>query len=88
MRMPILFVVLLAPVFAAAEEPPASPAKQDADTLRGFYAKTAAKYEFFHDLASRGLVANTKYLSTMQAGTEAFIGSGTLQTNGFYCRVQ
>jgi xyloglucan-specific endo-beta-1,4-glucanase len=44
--------------------------------------------DFFHDLASRGLVANSKYLSTIQAGTEVFTGQGQLQTNGFYCRVQ
>jgi hypothetical protein len=44
--------------------------------------------DFMHDLASRGLVANTKYLSSVQAGSEIFSGQGQVQTNGFYCRVQ
>jgi hypothetical protein len=44
--------------------------------------------DFMHDLASRGLVANTKYLSSVQAGSEVFLGQGQVQTNGFYCRVQ
>jgi hypothetical protein len=51
MRISIICIALLTPVLAAAQEPPASPAQQNADTLRGFYAKTAARYEFFHDLA-------------------------------------
>jgi xyloglucan-specific endo-beta-1,4-glucanase len=44
--------------------------------------------DFMHDLASRGLLANTKYLSSVQAGSEIFSGQGQVQTNGFYCRVQ
>jgi xyloglucan-specific endo-beta-1,4-glucanase len=44
--------------------------------------------DFMHDLASRGLVANSKYLSAVQAGSEVFSGQGQVQTNGFYCRVQ
>lgn len=44
--------------------------------------------DFMRDLASRGLVANTKYLSAVQAGSEIFSGQGQVQTNGFYCRVQ
>jgi hypothetical protein len=44
--------------------------------------------DFMHDLASRGLVANTKYLSSVQAGSEIFSGQGQVQTKGFYCRVQ
>ena len=44
--------------------------------------------DFMHDLATRGLVSNTKYLSSVQAGSEIFSGQGQVQTNGFYCRVQ
>jgi hypothetical protein len=44
--------------------------------------------DFMRDLVSRGYISNTKYLSSVQAGTEVFTGQGTLQTNGFYCRVQ
>jgi hypothetical protein len=43
---------------------------------------------FYQDLVSRGWIPNTRYLSSIQAGTEVFSGSGTLTTNGFYCRVQ
>jgi hypothetical protein len=53
MRTPILFVALLAPALAVADEPPANSPPQNVDTLRGFYAKTAAKYEFFHDLGKQ-----------------------------------
>jgi xyloglucan-specific endo-beta-1,4-glucanase len=44
--------------------------------------------EFMRDLASRGLVVSSKYLSSVQAGSEIFSGEGQVQTNGFYCRVQ
>lgn len=43
---------------------------------------------FMDDLASRNLVASSKYLSSIQAGAEIFSGEGQVQTNGFYCRVQ
>ncbi len=43
---------------------------------------------FYADLVSRGYIPNTRFLSSVQAGTEVFNGSGTLTTNGFYCRVQ
>jgi hypothetical protein len=44
--------------------------------------------EFYNDLVSRGWIPNTRYLSSIQAGTEVFTGTGSLTTNGFYCRVQ
>jgi xyloglucan-specific endo-beta-1,4-glucanase len=44
--------------------------------------------DFMHDLQTRGLISGAKYLNSVQAGTEVFTGTGTLQTNGFYCRVQ
>jgi xyloglucan-specific endo-beta-1,4-glucanase len=43
---------------------------------------------FYNDLVSRGWIPNTRYLSSIQAGTEVFNGTGSLTTNGFYCRVQ
>ncbi|HEY4013160.1 MAG TPA: MXAN_6577-like cysteine-rich protein [Polyangiaceae bacterium] len=43
---------------------------------------------FYNDLVSRGWIPNTRYLSSIQAGTEVFSGTGSLTTNGFYCRVQ
>ena len=43
---------------------------------------------FYNDLVSRGWIPNTRYLSSIQAGTEVFSGTGTLTTNGLYCRVQ
>ncbi len=43
---------------------------------------------FYDDLVTRGWIANTRYLSSVQTGTEVFNGTGSLTTNGFYCRVQ
>jgi hypothetical protein len=43
---------------------------------------------FYNDLVSRGWIPNTRYLSSIQAGTEVFSGTGSLTTNGFYCRIQ
>ena len=44
--------------------------------------------EFFKDLASRGYIPNTWFVSGIEAGSEVFTGTGQLDTNGFYCRVQ
>jgi hypothetical protein len=33
-------------------------------------------------------VAPSKYLSSVQTGTEIFTGTGELDTLGYYCRVQ
>jgi len=44
--------------------------------------------DFMKDLVSRGYMQNTKYLTSVQAGAEAFVGTGQVDTNGFYCRVQ
>ncbi len=43
---------------------------------------------FYRDLVTRGLVPNTRYLASIQAGTEVTSGSGELDTTGFYCRIQ
>lgn len=44
--------------------------------------------DFMKDLVRRGWMANTKYLTSVQAGTEVFTGTGRLDTSGFYCRIQ
>jgi hypothetical protein len=44
--------------------------------------------QFLSDLVSRGWVQNSRYLTSVQAGTEIFTGSGSVTTNGFYCRIQ
>lgn len=44
--------------------------------------------DFMRDLVQRGWLSGSKYLSTVQAGTEVSSGSGELQTSGFYCRIQ
>jgi hypothetical protein len=43
---------------------------------------------FTQDLVTRGWVQNSRYLTSVQAGTEIFTGSGSVTTNGFYCRIQ
>ncbi|MGC4089099.1 MAG: hypothetical protein QM756_14690 [Polyangiaceae bacterium] len=44
--------------------------------------------DFMKDLVTRGYISNTKYLTSVQAGTEVFSANGQLDTSGFYCRVQ
>jgi hypothetical protein len=39
--------------------------------------------DFLNNLISRGWVPSTKYLSSIQAGTEVFIGNGQLDTNSY-----
>jgi len=53
---------------------------------------TAATFDimdFLNLLVSRGAggVSNSSYLSSVQAGTEVFQGSGQLDTNAYYCVV-
>ena len=44
--------------------------------------------DFLHDLtANRGL-SSSKYLSSVQSGTEVFLGSGRLDTDQYYCTIQ
>ena len=44
--------------------------------------------DFLKDLtANRGL-ASSKYLTSIQAGTEIFLGSGRLDTDQYYCTIQ
>jgi hypothetical protein len=44
--------------------------------------------DFFNDLVTRGWMSSSKYVSSIQAGTEVFTGMGQLDTKGFYCRIQ
>jgi hypothetical protein len=43
--------------------------------------------DFMNYLVTRGL-ASSKYVSSIQSGTEVFSGTGQLNTRGFYCRIQ
>ena len=44
--------------------------------------------DFTGDLVSRGWMSSSKYITSVQSGTEVFTGTGELDTNGYYCRVQ
>jgi hypothetical protein len=44
--------------------------------------------DFLKDLVSKGWMSNTKYLSSIQAGTEVFVGTGRLDTDNYYCTIQ
>jgi xyloglucan-specific endo-beta-1,4-glucanase len=44
--------------------------------------------DFMNDLVSRGWVQSSKYLTSVQSGTEIFTGTGELDTTGYYCRIQ
>lgn len=46
-------------------------------------AATLHLQDFLNNLVSRGWMSNTKYLSSIQAGTEVFIGSGRLDTDAY-----
>ncbi len=44
--------------------------------------------DFLKDLVSRGWMTSSKYLSSVQAGTEVFVGTGELDTDSYYCTIQ
>lgn len=44
--------------------------------------------DFMNDLVSRGWMQTSKYVTSVQSGTEIFTGTGELDTTGYYCRVQ
>lgn len=44
--------------------------------------------DFLNNLIGRGWVPNTKYLSSIQAGTEVFIGNGQLNTNSYIADIR
>lgn len=37
---------------------------------------------------SKGWMSNSKYLTSVQAGSELYVGSGKFQTNSYYCNVE
>ncbi|WP_336210958.1 GH12 family glycosyl hydrolase domain-containing protein [Nonomuraea sp. LPB2021202275-12-8] len=43
--------------------------------------------DFLNDLTSRGWLANSKYLTSVQAGTEVFVGTGRLDTTSYSTNV-
>jgi hypothetical protein len=43
--------------------------------------------DFLSNLVSRGWMSNSKYLTSVEAGTEVFIGTGQLDTNSYYANV-
>lgn len=44
--------------------------------------------EFLNDLVDRNLLQTSKYLTSIEAGTEVFNGSGQLDTSAYYCTIQ
>jgi hypothetical protein len=39
--------------------------------------------DFLNNLVSRGWMSNTKYLTSIQAGTEVFVGNGQVDTDAY-----
>ncbi|HKX31083.1 MAG TPA: endo-1,4-beta-glucanase [Blastocatellia bacterium] len=44
--------------------------------------------DFTNHIVSRGWMSNSKYLTSVQAGSEIFTGTGQLDVNSYYCNVQ
>lgn len=44
--------------------------------------------DFLNDLVSRGWMSSSKYLTSVESGTEVFIGTGQLDTNSYFANVQ
>ena len=44
--------------------------------------------DFLNDLVTRGYLTSSKYLSSIQSGTEVFTGTGELDTDSYYCTIQ
>jgi hypothetical protein len=44
--------------------------------------------DFLKDATSKRSLSSSKYLSTIQAGTEIFVGSGQLDTDQYYCTIE
>ena len=44
--------------------------------------------DFMKDLTSNRGLSSSKYLSSIQAGTEVFLGTGRLDTDQYYCTIQ
>jgi Glycosyl hydrolase family 12. len=44
--------------------------------------------DFLKDLVNKGWMSSSKYLTSIQAGTEVFVGTGRLDTDNYYCTIQ
>jgi hypothetical protein len=44
--------------------------------------------DFLKDVVSKGWMSSSKYLTSIQAGTEVFVGTGRLDTDSYYCTIQ
>jgi hypothetical protein len=44
--------------------------------------------DFLKDLTSNRGLAGSKYLNSIEAGTEVFLGTGRLDTDQYYCTIQ
>jgi hypothetical protein len=49
---------------------------------------TLALSDFLRDLTTNRGFSSSKYLSSIQAGTEVFLGTGRLDTDQYYCTIQ
>ncbi|GAA4598415.1 hypothetical protein BJY16_002702 [Actinoplanes octamycinicus] len=85
------FVVPLAVVTAATASPTvtglATASPSTTKTATPAPAKGAEDYADTDDLAGRGWLDKTKYLSSVQAGTEVFTGSGQLDTSAYSVKI-
>ncbi|MEN3305961.1 MAG: hypothetical protein V7603_2163 [Micromonosporaceae bacterium] len=43
--------------------------------------------DFLNDLVSRGWMSSSKYLTSVESGTEVFIGNGQVDTNSYFANV-
>ncbi|HEX7598517.1 MAG TPA: glycosyl hydrolase, partial [Polyangia bacterium] len=44
--------------------------------------------DFIKDLTSKRNMSGSKYLTSIQSGTEVFLGTGRLDTDQYYCTIQ
>ncbi|GEM_PF-1942388 len=44
--------------------------------------------DFLKDLVNKGWMSSSHYLTSIEAGTEVFVGTGRLDTDNYYCTVQ
>jgi hypothetical protein len=44
--------------------------------------------DFLKDLTTKGWMSSSKYLTSIEAGTEVFVGTGRLDTDSYYCTIQ
>jgi hypothetical protein len=44
--------------------------------------------DFLKDVTTKGWMSSSKYLTSIQAGTEVFVGTGRLDTDNYYCTIQ